>query len=287
MDNSSEEPPIEESLPAEFLDYSNPRRFFLLAVGFTWLFWVSIAVLDLEPFSMPGIVLFALGGIGPAVSGLVLIYTTASEEHVRDYWRRVVDVRRIDLRWYGVIVLLFPFVNGTALLIDAALDGDPAGVELGPQLSGDPLSILAFAGLILVFGPIPEELGWRGYALDGLQARWSALAASLVLGTVWAVWHLPLFAIDGTFQSQLGVLTPAFWMFTFGLVVQSVFYTWIYNNTGRSTLSAILFHFVTNFSGEVMVLDAGARRYQFVILAIVAAAVVVFWGPSTLMRETP
>ena len=50
-----------------------------------------------------------------------------------------------------------------------------------------------FAIFILLFGPLPEEMAWRGYALDGLQSKWNALEASLILGIAWTIWHLPLF----------------------------------------------------------------------------------------------
>ena len=63
-----------------------------------------------------------------------------------------------------------------------------------------PLSLIPFAIGILVFGPLPEELGWRGYAQDRFQSRYNALVSSLVIGAGWALWHIPLYFIAGTFQ---------------------------------------------------------------------------------------
>ncbi|MFW6376731.1 MAG: hypothetical protein ACOC0F_02035 [archaeon] len=59
---------------------------------------------------------------------------------------------------------------------------------------------------------------------------------------LWAAWHLPLFFMAGSFQAELGLFTPQFAFYTGSIVVSSILYTWIYNNTNRSTLSAILFH---------------------------------------------
>lgn len=74
----------------------------------------------------------------------------------------------------------------------------------------------------LFFGPAPEELGWRGYALDGLQARMNALFASLILGVVWSLWHLPLFFIKGTWQAeQVGLGTQRFWLFMLIVIIDS------------------------------------------------------------------
>jgi membrane protease YdiL (CAAX protease family) len=276
---------VPDAVSPEFLSYANPRRFFVLALGISWLTWVPLAVSGLEPFSMPGILLFALGGLGPAAAELVLILRTAEAVHVRDYWERVLDPRRIELRWALLIVCFFPVVNSLSLWVSALLNGTDLELLADPALFADPVGFVVFAGFILLFGPLPEELGWRGYALDGLQARWNALAASVILGVLWAVWHLPLFAMDGSFQHQLGWFTPLFWVFSLGLVFQSILYTWIYNNTNRSTLSAILFHFMTNLSGEVMGLDGTARIVQFWLMAGLAVLVTLVWGPGTLRRR--
>jgi uncharacterized protein len=96
------------------------------------------------------------------------------------------------------------------------------------ELIGSPLALLGFALFVLIFGPVPEEIGWRGDALDALQARWSALGASLLLGVAWALWHAPLFFIAGYYA---GGAPPEPVLFTVGILVHSVLYTWIYNHT--------------------------------------------------------
>jgi membrane protease YdiL (CAAX protease family) len=137
----------------------------------------------------------------------------------------------------------------------------------------------------LFFGPLPEELGWRGYALDLLQARYSALVSSLILGAVWALWHLPLFLILGTYQHGLGIGSHSFWIFLITIVFQSILLTWIYNHNRRSTLSAVLFHFMVNYSGELFALTDRAEIYQSVLWAVFVIAVVAIWGPMTLTHN--
>jgi membrane protease YdiL (CAAX protease family) len=88
-----------------------------------------------------------------------------------------------------------------------------------------PFGIVRFAMFTLVFGPLPEELAWRGYALDRLQMRWNALMSSLMLEGVWTVWHLPLFFIKGSYQHGLGVGTLGFWLFMMDKVPQSIIMT--------------------------------------------------------------
>jgi membrane protease YdiL (CAAX protease family) len=80
------------------------------------------------------------------------------------------------------------------------------------DLARQPLLIVPMFLFWLIFGPVPEEPGWRGYALDGLQARRSALPADLILGVVWALWHLPLHSMRGTWQADaVGFATQQFW----------------------------------------------------------------------------
>jgi uncharacterized protein len=120
------------------------------------------------------------------------------------------------------------------------------------ETTGSPLALLGFAAFVLVFGPIPEEIGWRGYALDALdalQARWSALSASVLLGVAWALWHTPLFFVAGYYADGS---PPEPVLFTVAILVHSVVYTWIYNHTERSVLAMIAFHVMVNFVGMLM-----------------------------------
>jgi membrane protease YdiL (CAAX protease family) len=138
----------------------------------------------------------------------------------------------------------------------------------------------------LVVGPLAEELGWRGFALDGLQSKWSALVSSLVLGIFWWLWHFPLFFTIGMIQSEWGIGSLTFWTFTASVLAQAVLYTWVYNNTRRSILAAILLHFMSNSTLNLL-LPISARTFLLsTILLVVAAIVVVMtWGAKTLTRQ--
>jgi hypothetical protein len=87
---------------------------------------------------------------------------------------------------------------------------------------------------------------------------------------VWALWHLPLFFVDGTYQSNLGVGTLVFWIF---------------NNNRGCTLSAVMLHFMDNFIGELFELTERVELYQFMLWIAAAIVVTVVWGPKTLTHE--
>lgn len=264
----------------------NPRRFFVLAIGLSWLFWLPVALSKQDALAFPQILLFIAGGIGPAVAEIILIARSHDKAQWRDYWQRVFDFRRISAGWYAVILLTFPILNGLAIALSFLLTGEQPDWATARRLLSQPWTILPFALFILLFGPLPEELGWRGYGLDSLQTRWNALVSSLVLGAMWALWHLPLFFMVGTFQhDEVGFGTPGFWAFCLGTIISSVLFTWIYNNNRRSTLSAILFHFSINFSGEFLTPGEQARFYQLLLMAVMATAVTLIWGAKTLTRS--
>ena len=264
----------------------NPWRFFALAFSISWFFWLWIIFLDWNVWKFPAIVAGALGLFGPAIAEIILISRTHDKEQWRDYWHRIFDFRRIGIKWFLLILLTFPVLNAVAILMSTLTGSALPEFETARNLLTEPWRILPYAIFILVFGPLPEELGWRGYALDGLQVKYNALLASFILGVAWAMWHIPLFFMKGTFQhDQLGFATLNFWTYILGPVVISILFTWIYNNTRRSTLSAIFFHFMINFTAELMPLNAQGRIYSTVLIILLSLLVVLVWGPATLIRQ--
>lgn len=263
----------------------SPYIFLGLTFGISWLFWVTAALTGKDVSILPVTVLIALGGIGPMASALILLFATQDREARRDYWQRIIQFKRIGPGWYAVILLTLPMLIGLAVLLDVLLGG--SGAAIADRFVSQPLTILPFMVFTLFFGPIPEEIGWRGYGLDRLQARHNALIASLILGAVWAVWHLPLFFIEGTYQNGLGLNTLPFWLFMLGILPQTILITWIYNNNRRSTLSAILLHYMINLTGEFFELSSRAEVVLVGLWMVVAIIVVLVWGSKTLIRQQP
>lgn len=261
--------------------------YFALTLGWSGFFYSLAALVSRAWPDGPAALFHVLGGIGPLLAAVILLYRYGTREERRNFWWRIVDFRCIPRRWYGAIFLLVPAATALAGLLDVALGGWGIRLEAAARFLEQPLAIIPFALFILLFGPVPEEPGWRGYALDRLQARRSALAASLILGTLWALWHLPLFFMEGSYQHSLGFGTLAFWLYLLSLLPDAILYTWIYNNTNHSTLSAILFHFMANFVGELFLLSPQANLIRFLLWSALAGAVVLHWGTTTLTHNQP
>jgi len=257
--------------------------FFLIAFAFTWLFWIpqalaSTGFLQLPPF-LEGFLFspFNPAAFGPLVSALLLTYVFEGWTGVKSLLRKGID-RSFDRRWYLVIFLFFPLITGGALLL-AIFSGNPP-----PELlvtSNPFIVIIGFAYIFFLGGPFQEEWGWRGYALGRLQAKLSALVSSLVLGSIWGAWHLPLFYISGTIQSQ----TP-FYGFMILIICGSIFFTWLYNNTGGSILAVMLFHTMNNLSFLIFpTLETELGGLYLLILNVaIAAAITLAWGPGRLSK---
>lgn len=213
-----------------------------------------------------------MGAVGPMVAGIGCARLGEQGQGWADYRARLIELRRITPRWLLVIVLFTPGVMAIALLLDVSIHGEEAlglvAERVRPLLV--PAAVVPFILSQLLLGPLLEEPGWRGYALDRLQQRWSALGASLILGSFWALWHLPLFFIPGTYHQGQGPGSPGFWLFMAGIFPLTVIMTWIFNHTQRSTLGAILFHFVTNLSYVLGNVTIGTTLYA-TLLSLVAA----------------
>ncbi len=142
---------------------------------------------------------------------------------------------------------------------------------------------IAFPLYLFVGGPLAEELGWRGFALPRLLTRHTALFSSLLIGVIWACWHLPLFAVPGT-GSGSGL--AGFVWFLLQLSGWGVLLGWVYINTG-SLLLCVLFHAAGNtFVSTVLPVVAGTRPYMLMDAFIWAVVflVVIFAGPAHLSR---
>jgi len=144
-------------------------------------------------------------------------------------------------------------VHPTIILIAGFIE-TLLGGELLYNLSifSNPVSLLTLIITVFVLGPLPEEMGWRGIGYDRLLMTMSPLGASIILGILWAGWHVPLFFIEGTFQYGLGFGSFRFWVFLLSNIPLTVIITWIYNHTDRSILMAAIIHFSGNIVGAIL-----------------------------------
>jgi membrane protease YdiL (CAAX protease family) len=227
----------------------------------------------------PGFYLFQLPLGMPAVAALILLYKESGKEGVVALLKRTYDFGKIKPKiWYLPILLIYPsfgFLNYWILRLS------------GTSIPAPQFSWITFLGYSTVFFlTYGEELGMTGYALDPMQQRYSALQSGLLLGLVWAGYHIPAFIISGYYSSE--------WIFWHVLytIAGRVLFVWVYNNSGKSLFSMALFH--TTF-GLFWILWPATDNLQkalpyydpriSAVLAISYVAVVTFlWGSKTLAQ---
>jgi len=225
--------------------------FFVLAYLLTW--WIY-PLLKFSPL------LGIFGLFGPALAAIIMAAVTAGKAGVKALLHRVV-LWRVGLPWY-VIALGLPTVLSLATATLAYLIGVAEFIRVGA---------LAPIELVLFVFVVGEELGWRGYALPQLLQKRSLLTASLILGVLWGLWHVPTFLVPGT--PQYGLPLTAFVLLT---VEYSILMTWVFVHTFGSVLIATLFHGAINLSqGLLLGGVAGATRYWLLCIVYGVAALIV------------
>jgi len=210
----------------------------------------------------------------PIASAVILTFRRRGSRGVKELLKRSFDFKRIPARWYLPTLLLGPLI---LLLSVGALV--MTGASIGTSLI--PLVALPIVFLLFFVMAAGEEVGWMGHAFEPMQKRAGALRAALVLGVIWALWHVPFFVFLMPHPVVLGaqVLT---------LVGNRVLVAWIFNNTGKSVFAAILFHAADN-TALVILPDIHANApWGAVTLSgltlVAAAAATLLWGSETLAR---
>ena len=251
--------------------------FFLLMFAISW--------------GIPGLLLLASWGNGgfsieeyspisylavwsPAIAATIIITTTRGWLGLRQYLLRLL-FWRVYWGWYAGILLGIPFLN---FLAAAFTEATGKNALMVPTISASGLLVAAL--LRLTEGPL-EELGWRGLALPLLQRRCSGWQASIILGLIWGLWHVPAIflgrEVGGSTQGNLVLVLLRLFL---GFVATSIVMTVVYNATGGNLLLAFLFHWMTNFPypWETGV-DISAMMD---LLTVLAASLAVVWGRNYL-----
>ena len=243
--------------------------FVVLAFGLSWAVWIPLALTGTEsPFK-------DIASFGPAVAALLV---ALFDPDLRAAWRRRLGRWRIPGRLYGIALLAPPIVCLVAVGITEALGVPGLDYNDPAQLY---LVVPAFVAVLVLGGPFGEEPGWRGVLQPALGHWFSPCRAGLLVGVVWATWHLPLFAIPGTPQAQVPI--GLYVAFTIGL---GVIYGWLADRSGDSVPVAVLLHASSNTAAGVLPVlpgDAGGSLVPFGVVSVVTISIALV----LLVRDPP
>ena len=234
-----------------FINRNQIILFFALTFVLSWFPWYA----GIAPEVMT---------MGPSIAAFIIVLIVGGR-------RGFVDLVRPFGRWRASLGVWGIAVLGTAVLyllglgVHLLLGGEPPPfIMLREELNLIPL-YLVMVVLMPWNGPVGEEFGWRGFALPQLQNKFGPLAASLVIGAIWGIWHLPTFFAP---QGVIGAIATTVGMgfiipYTSGTIANSIFMTWLYNKSKASALIAgIVWHAAINFWAPILLSDSSLVAAQ-------------------------
>jgi membrane protease YdiL (CAAX protease family) len=219
---------------------------------------------------------------GVFIAALTILAITDGRAGLKDLGRRLVRWR-VAPRWYAVVFALPVVIVGTVMVLVPVFGGTPIDWTKQPGLANAAVFFVIFM-LLPIGAPVCEEIGWRGFALPRLLAGRTALTASLILGVIWSLWHLPVILSDPV----LRVPVP----FLLAVIPLSILTTWIFLHTRASVFIAVLFHAwfdVVLLYGFAMVAPSDAALIWWLLAAtknVLAIIVVAIWGPDLIRRPS-
>jgi len=261
---------------------NNVLLFILIAYGFSWLFWIPEALIAQGMWAAPEgvqtILALNLGAWGPLIGAIATTFIYKRGAGVKELLKRGINVRLG--KWWWVVLLTFPVLIGGSLGLSLLLGNPLPEFEALAQPAALPIALVF---IFFLGGPLQEEFGWRGYAFEHLQNKYSALTAAIIAGVMWGLWHLPLFFVP---RAEDYYNRPM-WGLLLTTVLAGIILAWFYANTKGSIFAAMLGHTMFNWSNWVFpalkVDDAALILFGFYFLAV--AYILWQYGRKTLTKS--
>jgi membrane protease YdiL (CAAX protease family) len=248
--------------------------YFALAFAITWGLQLPALLAYLGALDVPVESLMAPAGLGGAFGPMLaaMIASRLGGESAKAPFR---ELRRwrVSPLWYAIALgLPLALTVATTALYRALGGGDEVAWAYPPAAPERVIALFLF--------PFGEEIGWRGLAYPRLRERASPLAAGLIVGCAWALWHVPMFVLAGFPPSAYPVAFAQ-------LVAGSVVYAWLVERTGGSLLLAVLAHAGAHLCNVSQPLPANVTPLALQTAGFVAVAVAVVALDARTLRARP
>ncbi|WKY43380.1 type II CAAX endopeptidase family protein [Eubacteriaceae bacterium ES2] len=258
--------------------------FFGLTLSWTWICGFIPIIFGFTGTGF-GTFIFYFGGGAPSVVALFLVFFTYSNAARKDYFHRCFSFKYMGWRWP-----LFTFGGFLAITVISLYIGvyflgyEMPTMDFLDVILANPLMIFPVLLISFLSGPLNEEFGWRGYALDKLLLRFGFSGASAILGFVWGIWHLAWFFTPG--QAQYNLLQDSLLqalMYIPSVMMLSFFDTFIYIKTKRSILAGALVHMFSNLLGSQLIATYTTEisvvvRYTQMLFFVVVITCAFYWN---------
>ena len=254
---------------------SKTVRYFCTVFIFTWVFWVIAIFLSRSDNDNGMSTLFLLLGlVMPTAITLVMIFTSKNAELKQDFKEKLFGITRMrPLNIILSIILIGAIIVCSILL--SLLFGQ--STDQFSFIDGFTFTIGGVSTLLtIILTALLEEVGWRGYAQDALASHFSWIKATIIFGIVWALWHLPLFFIQDTYQYEILQLNPLYMVnFFVGIPPIAILFTWVYVKNNRSIFACMFFHFFVNLLQEKVAMTQTTKCVETIVFYVVAVIIVL------------
>ena len=263
-------------------NYRGTSYFLSVFVG-TFLFWGVGVYMSFSPDWMDYYMLpMLLGLMMPAIIAVVFIWRHPVSEMKHDFIQRLVDVRLIRFGAFLFSLTIMPLSVVFSILISLVFDGSAEQFRVSEDFSFSTGFVPVLA--LLFMAAVVEELGWRGYGFESLEKGRSFLAASLIFGVLWSLWHLPLVWVNHSYQYEIYLQSPWYAVnFFLSTAVLGVIVSWVCHINQRSILVAILFHYIVNLSQEMLSMTQQTKAIHTIVL--IGFVLVIVMSHKALFRR--
>ncbi len=253
-----------------------PLRFYIICFAVTWFFWILAAVISCsEHDNGVSSLMMLFGLIAPAVTAVITVFTSGSRALKDDFKRKLIGFYRIKPTSIIVAVVAFMAIVALSILLSVLVAGQ--SFEQFAFTKDFSFSIGGTSALLtILLAAVIEEVGWRGYGEDSVAAYVSWFTESIIFGFVWALWHLPLFWIEGTYHYGLRMLGAGYMLnFLISVIPLGFLTTWVYVKNNRSMLACIIFHLFVNTMQEKIAMTPQTKCVETIVVFFAAVVVVL------------
>lgn len=251
-----------------------PKVYFAATFIVTYILWFAGAYVSFQDDKSGMYMLFMLPGLmAPFLLSLVMIFTSKNSDLKKDFVNRLINIRLIRTKMLPALFLIMPLTVLASILLSLPFGGSVSQFQFAEGFSFSSGFVPVLLLLLLAAGF--EELGWRGYAFDSLQSRYTYFKASIVFSILWSLWHFPLIFVNNSYQYE--IIHQNIWFgvnFFISIIPMGVIISWMCIKNGKSVLAAILFHFVINLSQEILAITQFTKCIETVVLIVVVAVII-------------
>ncbi len=266
--------------------YCRLKTFYGLSIAVPWALWLIagwVSHRGNQTLALQWIIAL-LGLCGLLTPTLVAWRLVSQDPHLRRDIRDRLRSRGITKTGAMAAVMTMPVALLVAIAISVALGGSPGQFSLKTHSA---VMIGVIPGwLTITLAPLLEELAWHSYGTDALTARWSLWRSTWVFAIFWALWHIPLSAIHGSYQAEVtevGLMASI--NFLFSVWPFMILMNWLYYRNGRNVWIAVAFHLAANIGNEIIAAEPDTKIIQTLLLLPICGW--VLWHDRGLFFTRP